>query len=105
MRALDRNWFARFPRWLYVRARVCVCVHGCTKIGRNRFGPDRGGRRRTEENRPDRFPPRVGGADLAKYSRANYGRAPARCIIAGRETSVIYHKLCELLAEKLDSVN
>lgn len=44
------------------------------------------------------------GRDLAgNIHRANYSRlARPRCIIVGRETSVIYHKLCELLAEKLD---
>lgn len=50
----------------------------------------------------DRFPGDRGEFSRNIHAQITHGFASARRIIVGRETSVIYHKLRELLAEKLD---
>lgn len=84
---------------------VCMCSRYVALKSTGSFGPDRTDRCQTEENRPGRFPAGRGGGESHEIFTSKLQSSIARCIIAGRETSVIYHKLCELLAQKLDSVN
>lgn len=87
----DRNWYARFPSphgWNINAIVERVCTPCRKKVTCGADFLQRGV---------------VGGSSeiLARKLRPSV----ARCIITERETSVIYHKLCELLAQKLHSAN